>query len=130
VEEFSSFRLDNIKINLVIDCAIREGEDIHIYDWKTEKSLSKDLSIQLSSHSLYAMGKWKIPAEHLKITEFNLSFNKANSFSITKEHAEDSKGYINGSIKDMESLLIDVEKNMPMDEERFSKVEDERGVQF
>ena len=45
MEEFSSFHLDKIKINLAIDCAIKEGEDIHIYDWKTGKSLSENLSI-------------------------------------------------------------------------------------
>ena len=126
VEEFSSFRMDNIKINLVIDCSIREGDDILLYDWKTGKSLSEDLSVQLSCYSLYALEKWKIPSEHLKVIEFNLSFNKANWFSITKEHAENSKGYIKGSIKDMQSLLVDSEKNIPLEEERFSKVENER----
>ena len=34
VEEFSSFRLDDTKINLIIDCAIRKGNDIVLYDWK------------------------------------------------------------------------------------------------
>ena len=126
VEDFSSFHLNNIKINLVIDCAIKEGEDIHIYDWKTGKSLSEDLSVQLSCYSLYAMEKWNTPSEHLKIIEFNLSFNKANWFSITKEQAEESKGYIKGSIKDMQSLLEDAEKNIPLEEERFSKVKDEQ----
>jgi hypothetical protein len=110
---------------LVIDCSIREGDDILLYDWKTGKSLSEDLSVQLSCYSLYALEKWNIPSEHLKVIEFNLSFNKANWFSITKEHAENSKGYIKGSIKEMQSLLIDAEKNIPMEEERFSKVEDE-----
>lgn len=126
VEEFSSFHLDDIKINLIIDCAIREGEDIHIYDWKTGKSLSEDLSVQLSCYSLYAMEKWKIPPERLRITEFNLSFNKANWFLIGTEQVEDTKGYIKGSIKDMQSLLMDTEKNIPLEEERFSKVENGR----
>jgi hypothetical protein len=45
---------------------------------------------------------------------------------MTKEQAEDSKGYIRGSIKDMQSLLIDAENNLPMEEERFIKVKDER----
>jgi hypothetical protein len=36
------------------------------------------------------------------------------------------KGYINGSIKDMQSLLTDVSNNLPMEEDRFSKIEDER----
>ena len=72
------------------------------------------------------MEKWKIAPERLKVVEFNLSFNKANWFSMTKEQADNSKGYIKGSIKDMQSLLINAEKNIPMEEERFIKVEDER----
>ena len=126
VEEFSSFRLDNIRINLVIDCAIREGEDIHIYDWKTGKSLSEDLSVQLSCYALYAMEKWKIPPERLHITEYNLSINKANWFLIGSDQVEDMKGYIRGSIKDMQSLLVNPGENIPMEEDRFSKVENER----
>jgi hypothetical protein len=126
VEEFSSFRLDNIRINLVIDCAIREGQDIHIYDWKTGKSLSQDLSIQLSCYALYAMEKWKISPERLHISEFNLSLNKANWFVIGSDQIEDTKGYIRGSIKDMQSLLMDPQENVPMEEDRFSKAENER----
>jgi hypothetical protein len=36
------------------------------------------------------------------------------------------RGYIRGSIKDMQSLLVDLWGNTPVEEERFSKVEDER----
>jgi hypothetical protein len=126
VEEFSSFHLDQVKINLVIDCAIKEGEDIFIYDWKTGKSLSQDLSIQLSCYALYAMERWHSPPESLRVIEYNLSFDKANWFSVSHGEAEAIKGYIRGSVKDMQSLLIDVEKNAPLEEERFSKVEDEQ----
>ncbi len=126
IEEFSSFRLDNIRINLVIDCAIREGEDVHIYDWKTGRSLSEDLSVQLSCYALYAMEKRKISPERLHITEYNLSVNKANWFVIGSDQVEDTKGYIRGSIKDMQSLLLDLQENIPMEEDRFTKVENER----
>jgi hypothetical protein len=126
VEEFSSFHLDQVKINLVIDCAIKEGEDIFIYDWKTGKSLSEDLSIQLSCYALYAMERWHSPPESLRVIEYNLSFDKANWFSVGHQEAHAIKGYIRGSVKDMQSLLIDMEKNTPLEEERFSKVEDER----
>lgn len=125
VEEFSSFHLDNIRIHLVIDCAIRERGDIYIYDWKTGKSLSEDLSIQLCCYALYTMEKWHVPPESVKVIEYNLSFDKSNWFSITQGEVEDIKGYIRGSIKDMQSLLIDIGNNIPMDEKRFSKVEDE-----
>ena len=125
VEEFSSFSLDHIKINLVIDCAIKEGEGIYIYDWKAGKSLSENLSIQLACYALYAMEKWNIPPESLSVIEYNLSFDKSNWFSVSQEEMKGMKGYIKGSVKDMESLLADVPNNLPMEEDRFSKIEDE-----
>jgi hypothetical protein len=126
VEDFSSFYLDNIKINLAIDCAIKEGEDIYIYDWKTGKSLSEDLSVQLCCYALYAMEKWHVAPDSLRVIEYNLSFNKSNWFFVTREEVEAIKGYIRGSIKDMHSLLIDVDGNIPLEEDSFSKVEDEQ----
>jgi len=125
VEEFSSFYLDDIKINLVIDCAIKEGAGVYIYDWKTGKSLSEDLSIQLGCYALYALEKWNIPPESLSIIEYNLSFNKSNWFSVSQEEMKGIKGYISGSVKDMQSLLSDVSNNIPTEEDRFIKIEDE-----
>jgi len=51
---------------------------------------------------------------------------KANWFSVTDGEVEDIKGYIKGSVKDMQSLLTDVGNNIPLEEDRFGKVEDER----
>jgi hypothetical protein len=126
--EFSSFQLDHIKINVVIDCAVKEGKGIIIYDWKTGKALSEDLSIQLCCYAFYAIEKWNLPPESLKVVEYNLHSNKANSFSVTMAEVEGIKGYMKGSIKDMQSLLIDPENNIPLPEDQFSKVEDERVV--
>ena len=126
VEDSSSFHLDNVRINFAIDSAIRESDDIYIYDWKTGKSLSEDLSIQLCCYALYAMEKWHVRPESLRIIEYNLFFGKSNWFSITDGEVENIKGYIRGSIKDMQSLLTDIGSNIPLEEERFSKVEDER----
>lgn len=88
--------------------------------------MSEDLSIQLCCYALYAIEKWHISPQSLRIIEYNLSFNKATEFSVTQGEAENIKGYIRGSIKDMQSLLVDVGNNIPVEEERFSKVEDER----
>ncbi len=126
VEEFSSFHLDDVKVNLVVDCAIKEGDDVIIYDWKTGKTLSENLSVQLCCYGLYAIERWHIPSELLRVIEFNLSINKANEFSVAHEEIEDLKGYMRGSIEDMRSLLINVEKNIPLGEERFSRIEDEQ----
>jgi hypothetical protein len=126
VEEFSSFHLDSIKINLVIDCAVKEGDTVIIYDWKTGKTLSEDLSIQLGCYAFYAMEKWNLPPESLQVVEYNLHSNKANSFSVTMAEVEGLKGYIRGSVKDMWSLLKDPPKNIPLPEDQFSKVENEQ----
>jgi len=58
--------------------------------------------------------------------EFNLSVNKANWFVIGSDQVEDTKGYIRGSIKDMQSLLLDPQQNLPMKEELFSKIGNEK----
>jgi hypothetical protein len=39
---------------------------------------------------------------------------------------EGIKGYIRGSVKDMQSLLKDPANNIPLPEDQFSKVENER----
>jgi hypothetical protein len=126
VEEFLSFHLDRIKIHLVIDCAVKEGNTVIIYDWKTGKILSEDLSIQLGCYALYAMEKWNLTPDSLQVVEYNLQANQANSFSVTGGEVEGMKGYIRGSVKDMQSLLKNPENNIPLDEEQFSKVKDEQ----
>jgi hypothetical protein len=128
VEEFSSFHLDTVKINVVIDCAVKEGNGIIIYDWKTGKNLSEDLSVQLGCYAFYALDKWSLPPDSLTVVEYNLFFNKANTFSVTKGEIAGIKGYINGSVKDMQSLLKDSENNIPLPEDQFTKVEDERVI--
>jgi len=126
VEEFSSFHLDSIKINVVIGCAVKEGNSIIIYDWKTGKSLSEDLSVQLCCYAFYAMEKWHLSPDSLQVVKYNLFSNKANSFTVTMAEVEGIKGYIKGSVKDMQSLLKDPVNNIPLPEDQFSKVEDEQ----
>jgi hypothetical protein len=97
-----------------------------IYDWKTGKSLSEDLSVQLSCYALYAMERWHVAPESITIIEYNLASNKANDFLVTQGQVEGIKGYMRGSVKDMLSLLSEVGKNVPVEEEQFSRVDDER----
>ena len=94
--------------------------------WKTGKSLPEDLPIQLCCYAFYALEKWRVEPESLRVIEYNLNFNKASEFSVTHEDLEDIQGYIRGSVKDMRSLLADPENNVPFEEELFSRVEDEQ----
>jgi len=127
VEDFSSFNLNNTKIWAVLDCSFRtEGGGVTIIDWKTGRKMSEDVSMQLSCYAMYAMDKWGIDPENVKLIEYNLLANQGVEFIVGASEIENTKTYIAGSIADMQSLLVDVSGNVPKEEEDFLKVEDER----
>ena len=127
VEDFSSFKLNNTKIWAVLDCSFRtEDGGVTIIDWKTGRKMSEDVSMQLSCYAMYAMEKWGIDPENVKLIEYNLLANQGADFNISGSEIQNAKAYIKGSIADMKSLLVDVGENVPKDEEAFQKVEDDR----
>jgi CRISPR/Cas system-associated exonuclease Cas4 (RecB family) len=99
VEDFSSFDLDNTKIWAVLDCSFRTNDGgVTIIDWKTGRSMSEDLSMQLSCYAMYAMDKWGIDPENVKLIEYNLLANQGAEFTIGASEIENTKTYIAGSI--------------------------------
>jgi hypothetical protein len=53
VEDFSSFNLNNTKIWAVLDCSFRTDDGgVTIIDWKTGRSMSEDVSMQLSCYAM------------------------------------------------------------------------------
>ena len=127
VENFSSFYLNRTKIWVVLDCSFRtEGGGVTIIDWKTGRTMSEDISMQLSCYAMYALDRWGIDPEGVKLIEYNLLADQAAEFNISGAEIENTKAYIAGSIADMKSLLVDVGENVPKDEDGFQKVEDER----
>ena len=127
VEDFSSFHLNNTKIWAVLDCSFRtEDGGITIIDWKTGRSISEDVSMQLSCYAMYAMEKWGVDPDKVKLIEYNLLANQGSEFNVSGAEIENTKTYIAGSIADMQSTLVDVDNNVPKEEEAFQKVEDDR----
>ena len=127
VEDFSSFNLNNTKIWAVLDCSFRTDDGgITIIDWKTGRSMSEDVSMQLSCYAMYAMEKWGVDLESVKLIEYNLLANQGVEFTVGAPEIENTKSYIAGSIADMQSLLLNVGENVAKDEDAFLKVEDER----
>ena len=126
VEDFSSFNLDGTRVWAVLDCSFRTEDGITIIDWKTGRKMSEDVSMQLSCYAMYAMEKWGVDPEKVKLIEYNLLANQGAEFNISGAEIENTKAYIAGSITDMQSLLVDVGENVPRQEEAFSRVEDDR----
>jgi hypothetical protein len=126
IEDFSFFYLDGIKIWAVIDCSFRSEDEITIIDWKTGRSTTEDVSLQLSCYAMYGKEKWGVKPEKIKLVEYNLLSDQRAEFSVTAGEIADTRSYIGGSIADMKSLLTDVENNIPKKERFFKKVEDDR----
>jgi CRISPR/Cas system-associated exonuclease Cas4 (RecB family) len=126
VEDFSSFNLNNTKIWAVLDCSFRtEDGGVTIIDWKTGRSVSEDVSMQLACYAMYAMEKWGVDPEKVKLIEYNLLANQGSEFTVGTSVIENTKTYITGSVADMQSLLIDVPENVPKEESAFLKMQDE-----
>jgi hypothetical protein len=126
IEDFSFFHLDGVRIWSVIDCSFRTGEGATILDWKTGRATDEDLSLQLFCYAMYGVEKWGIKPEKIKLVEYNLLSDQSTEFSVTAKEIDGTKAYIRGSIADMQSLLVDVESNVPKEERFFKKVEDEK----
>jgi CRISPR/Cas system-associated exonuclease Cas4 (RecB family) len=126
VEDFSSFNLGSTKIWAVLDCSFRtEDGGITIIDWKTGRTMSQDFSMQLACYAMYAMEKWGVDPESVKLIEYNLLANQGVEFTVGESEIENTKTYIAGSIADMQSLLADVGENLPKEESAFLKMRDE-----
>ncbi len=75
---------------------------------------------------MYAINQWGFEAEKVKLIEYNLLTDQIAEFSISPGEIENAQAYIRGSIADMQSLLVDVENNVPKPEGFFEKVKDEK----
>ena len=126
IEDFSFFNLYGSKIWAVIDCSFRTDDGITIIDWKTGRSTTSDVSLQLSCYAMYCQDKWGVEPENIRLIEYNLFSDQKAEFSITEGEIRDTTSYIKGSVADMRSLLRDVDNNIPKNEELFKKIEDDR----
>src|SRR5210317_2073188 len=123
----SSVRKLQSKTAQILDCSFRtEDGGVTIIDWKTGRTMSQDVSMQLACYAMYAMDKWEVDPESVKLIEYNLLANQGVEFTVGAPEIENTKAYIAGSIADMQSLLLNVGENVAKDEDAFLKVEDDR----
>ena len=101
-------------------------EGITIIDWKTGRTTSSDVSLQLSCYAMYGKEKWGVKPAKIKLVEYNLLSDQRAEFVVTEGEIANTRGYIRGSITDMQSLLVDEENNIPKEETFFKKVEDDK----
>ena len=122
LEDFLNFDFEGTKIFLSIDFAMKEGDKIILYDWKTGRERDTDMNIQLACYALFVLNKWDIPPENVIVKVYNLRIDKEDELIINSEVIEKIKDYMRKSINEMQELLKDKEKNIA-EEENFPKNE-------
>lgn len=129
VEDLEEFDFEGARIFVKLDFARRKNGRIEIYDWKTGKSVnSQGVSAQIGTYALYAMSKWKVPAEDIRAFLFGLSAPSPvpEERAIDAALLENTRALITSSVAEMKKLLSDPAKNVPLAREHFSFTENPR----
>ena len=120
----ASFLLLDSPFAVPTDCSFRTEDGIIIIEWKTGRTTTSDVSLQLSCYAMYGkVEKWGL---NLKKSGYNLLSDQRAGLTVTGGEIADTKSYIEGRIADMKSLLVDLESNIPKEERFFKKLEDDR----
>jgi len=110
IDELDSFDFEGTKIFAIPDFALRDGNQCLLYDWKTGKRNEKDVS-QLSCYVLYAMNKWQMAENEIKIVPVYLAQDEFLPSAVEAIASEEIKKYIRQSIEEMKSILVDIKTN-------------------
>lgn len=124
VEELDSFIYADTKVWIKLDFAARRDEKIYIYDWKTGKEAKEDEN-QLAVYALYAMEKWQIPLDDLRLFDIYLRKQLPVKMKVTKKIIANAEKEIESSIAAMKKLLTDKNNNVA-EQEQFPMTENQR----
>jgi len=109
IDQLDSFDFEGTRVYAIPDFAVK-NEACVLYDWKTGKPYDKDV-LQLSCYVLYAMSKWKVKKEDVKIIPVYLTQGGELFKEIEAVGLEEVKKFIRDSIKEMKEILVDAENN-------------------
>jgi len=125
VEELSHFLLNETKVYLSVDFAIKRGEDVVIYDWKTGHSRNQEIDLQMSCYGWFAWQKWNVDPKRIELIEVHLADLQEEHHHVQGINLEKVQKRIFDSIQSMQFLLDDIQNNRAT-EERFVFTENER----
>ena len=116
VENFSSFTLDDLKVNVKLDFCYAEGERLYIYDWKTGKG-EHHSQLQLVCYGLYAQQRWGVDFRRCHLVEYNLAADKLTRFFLSPAIVRQAREQILDSSRRMSRLLADERRNIAREED-------------
>ena len=110
IEDLDFFEMYKAKLWVKLDFAIRHGDRVYIYDWKTGKVV-KENEIQLAVYAIYAKQKWDIDLKLIRLFDVYLNQQIPVKVKPTDRLINSANAFIESSIADMRELLTDKENN-------------------
>jgi len=118
VEAMDSYLFLGAKVYAVPDFAARQGEEIHIWDWKTGRPREAD-SFQLHTYALYACERWAADPEAIVLHAVYLGAGQVHTMPVDIERLSTVQDRMSESVRAMLELHYDpdqdpvVEENWP-----------------
>jgi predicted RecB family nuclease len=107
----------------VPDFALRDGQTIRIYDWKTGKP-DENVERQLTCYALFANKRWQVPLDRTLPLAVYLRAGETQQIEVTEQRAAQLKDHIRTTLFEMMRLLRSVEHNLPRGIEAFAPTDD------
>jgi hypothetical protein len=112
IDKYASFRLDGLLFYVKFDFALRDGQNLTVYDWKTGKPSADELR-QLTCYAMYTSQKWVIPIENVKVASVHLQPDMIVDEHVVEEcDIEDMQLYAKQSFSAMLKCLRDPAKDI------------------
>jgi hypothetical protein len=116
VEKLQSMTMSGHQVWVSPDVIARTAADeLTIVDWKTGGSASSEAArLQLAIYGLYATRAYGVDPDQLTGVEENLHLGEAHVYALKEWVLEETRQYINDSIRRMQALLYDRERNVAL----------------
>jgi hypothetical protein len=122
-----SFDFNGMKIYAIPDYVYRDGDRLHIHDWKAGKAKESHVE-QLKLYGLWAQVKHGVSPDKVDIFIEYLAEGTCRSFQITAEDLEAVKTRIGESVAEMADYLADndIARNQPLPQQDWDLTLDYR----
>jgi len=110
------FIYEGVKIYSIPDYAYKNGDEVHIHDWKAGKIKAEQHRTQLSLYALWAMVKHGAKLENIFLYVEYLNEGQVLPFQLTEAEMDAAKALMSDSVGEMTEYLVDHDrtKNEPL----------------
>lgn len=118
-----TFQVDGLPIQTAPDLAIRSGNQVELYEWKTTSDSSETQALQTGVNALLALERWTPDPETLTAVIYHPLESRTEHVSFRSDWLEEVRGWVRDSAEEMLFPLVNPQTNQAGDGENFECVD-------